>query len=348
MDLDATDMTGIDGGPRRLAPMLGITRDRATDVELDEAVLQTLDVDISCFGGILAPEGGLARRLSATETVNAWGVTHRWNGHHYEAVGRPLAGATIGDLESYPWPDADRIDQHHIEAIGLRARRLFEESPYVVCARHPSYGVLELGCWMCGFDDFLLRLAAEPEFVHRFFTIVRNYQRRVDDRYFAAVGRWIHYTTSGDDFGAQHAPLLSETMFRQQVLPFLTDRIRHLRRYTDAAFFHHSCGAIRPLIPSLLEAGVEILNPVQPRASGMEPSGLKADFGDRLVFYGGVDTQELLPRGAPEEVAAETRRLAGVLGKNGGYVLSAAHTLQEDVPAENVLAMYQALSTQSE
>jgi uroporphyrinogen decarboxylase len=206
--------------------------------------------------------------------------------------------------------------------------------------------VLELGCWMCGFDDFLLRLAAEPEFVHRFFSIVRDYQRRVDDRYFGALGRWIHFTTSGDDFGAQRAPLLSQQMFRRQVLPFLADRVRHLRTHTDAAFFHHSCGAIRPLIPALIEAGVEILNPLQPRAAGMEPAGLKADFGSRLVFYGGVDTQELLPRGTPHEVARETRRLAAVLGRSGGYVLSAAHTLQEDVPAQNVVAMYRGLATE--
>jgi len=341
MDLDSTDMTGIDGGPRRLAPELGI-RPGASEAETDEAVLRALETDIRGVGGLLAPESTLARRISASEVVDCWGITSRWNGHHYEMVGRPLAGATVADLEKYPWPDPDRIDRGQIASIAERARFLFERTPYVVCGRHPYYGVMELGCWMCGFDDFLFRMAAEPEFVRRFFAIILGYQKRVDEIYYGAVGRWLHFTTSGDDFGTQTAPFISPEMFRELVVPCFSERIRHIGRFTDAAFFHHTCGAVRPLIPDLVAAGVRILNPVQPLAAGMEPEGLKRDFGDRLTFYGGVDTQELLPRGTPEQVAAAVRELIGVLGAGGGYVLSAAHTLQSDVPVENILALYRA------
>jgi uroporphyrinogen decarboxylase len=343
MDLGATDMTGIDGGPRRLAPLLGIDPGpRALDSEIDEEVLTSLDIDIRDVGGILEPVRSAARRLSATERVDAWGISYRFNGHHDEAVGRPLAGASIDDLQRYPWPDPDGIDRGAIRRMAERARWLREETPYVVCGRHPYFGVLELGCWMCGFDDFLCRLAAEPEFVHRFFQIVLDWQKRVDEIYYAAVGPWLHFTTSGDDFGAQAGPLLSPSMFHDLVLPYLRERIRHVGEFTDAVFFHHSCGSIRSLIPHLVDAGVRILNPLQPRAAGMEPEGLKADFGDSLVFYGGVDTQELLPRGTPEEVRSRTRYLIRTLGRKGGYVLSAAHHLQSDVPLENVIAMYRA------
>ena len=340
MDLNSTDMTGIDGGPRRLAPLLGIDGSRSSTEETDEAVLCALDTDIRGVGGILEPGRSLARRVSATERIDAWGITYRFNGHHDEAVGRPLAGAGIDDLTRYPWPDPEQLDPAAIRGCGELSRHYRQDTPYVVCARHPYFGVLELGCWMCGFDDFLCRLAAEPEFVHRLFEILLTYQRRVDEIYYAAVGPWIHFTTSGDDFGAQTGPLLSPSMFRSTVLPYLEKRIRHIRQFTDAAFFHHSCGAIRPLITDLIGAGVEILNPLQPRAHGMEPESLKADFGHALTFYGGVDTQELLPRGTPEEVAAETKRLIRILGQEGGYVLCAAHHLQEDVPAENVIVMY--------
>jgi uroporphyrinogen decarboxylase len=341
MDLDGTDMTGIDGGPRRLASLLGIPA-RGTPQETDEAVLVALDIDVRDVGGILVPEGTQERRVSETERVDAWGIGYRWNGHHFEAVGRPLAGASIDDLERFPWPQADRIDPARIAAIREEARRLHDQTPYVVCARHPVYGVLELGLWMCGYDEFFLRMAAEPEFVRRFFDIVWAYQRRVIEIYYGAVGRYVHFTTSGDDFGEQRGPLVSPAMFRELVLPYLEERIRLTATFTDAAFFHHSCGSIRTIIPDLVGAGVRILNPIQPRARGMEPEGLKRDFGRDLVFYGGVDTQELLPTGTPEEVEAETRRLVGILGRDGGYVLSAAHTLQEDVPAENVVAMYRA------
>jgi uroporphyrinogen decarboxylase len=340
MDLDATDMTGLDGGPRRLARCLGLDIGRLGDEEAREVVRQTLDVDVRDVGGIIEPRSARRREISATERVDAWGIGYRFNGHHFEAVGRPLAGATIDDLARYPWPDPERIDPALIRGFADRARRYREQAPYVVCARHPYYGVLELGCWMCGFDDFLCRLAGDQEFVRRFFAIVLAYQKRVDEIYYGAVGPYIHFTTSGDDFGSQTGPLLSPGMFRELVLPCMRRRIAHIRTFTDAAFFHHSCGAIRPLIPDLIEAGVDILNPLQPRAAGMAPDALKRDFGGRLTFYGGVDTQELLPRGTPEEVAAETRRLISVLGADGGYVLSAAHHLQGDVPEENIVAMY--------
>lgn len=341
MDLAATDMTGIDGGPRCLAPLLGIPTSSRTDgAALDEAVLQALDIDIRDVGGILEPESPLARHISATERTDAWGITYRFNGHHDEAVGRPLAGATIDDLGRYRWPHPDDIDRDVIRRAAERAQWLREQTPYVVCGRHPYFGVLELGCWMCGFDDFLYRLAAEPEFVQEFFRIVLAYQKRVDEIYYGAVGPWLHFTTSGDDFGSQAGPLLSPAMFRGIVIPCLRERIRHIREFSDAVFFHHSCGSIRLLIPDLIDAGVRILNPLQPNAAGMEPEGLKADFGGSLVFYGGVDTQRLLPRGTPEEVAAQTRHLVKTLGEHGGYVLSAAHHLQPDVPPANVIAMY--------
>lgn len=342
MDLGSTDMTGIEGGPRALAPALGLGLDRLSPEERDEAVLRALDTDIRGVGGILAPASPLQRRISETRFADAWGIEYEWNGHHYEMTGHPLAGATIPDLERYPWPRPEAIDPAQIEALRRRARFLFEETPYVVCGRHPVFGVFELGCWMCGFDDFLWRLAGDPEFVHRFFAIVLAYQKRVQEIYFGALGPWLHFTTSGDDFGTQTGPFLSPAMFRDLILPYFAERVRHLRRFTGAHFFHHTCGAVFPLIPDLIAAGVEILNPIQPRAAQMEPARLKAAFGDRLVFYGGVDTQDLLPQGPPERVAAETRDLVRVLGRNGGYILSAAHCIQEDVPPANVVAMYRA------
>lgn len=341
MDLGATDMTEIEGAPRRLGPLLGLP-DNGTPEDRDEAVLRALDIDIRGIGGILTPPSALARRVSPTEITDVWGIGYRSNGHHYEAVGRPLAGATAADLERYPWPDPDRIPPDEIAALRERARYLHEETPYVVCGRHPCYGVMELGCWMCGFDDFLYRMAAESEFVCRFFEIIWAYQRRVIEIYYGAIGPYLHFTTSGDDFGTQTGPFLSPVMFRGLIRPFLEKRIAYTRRFTDAAFFHHTCGSVAALIPDLIAAGVEILNPIQPRAAGMEPDRLKSAFGDRLTFYGGVDTQELLPKGEPEEVAAATRDLIGVLGDRGGYVLSAAHVLQADVPEANIIAMFRA------
>jgi uroporphyrinogen decarboxylase len=135
---------------------------------------------------------------------------------------------------------------------------------------------------------------------------------------------------------------MSPEMFRESILPFLAARIASVKRHTGAAFFHHSCGAIRPYIPDLIKAGVQILNPIQPNAAGMEPAGLKHDFGDALSFYGGIDTQHLLPNGNPQEVFAATKKLIGVMSSKGGYVLAPAHVIQRDVPPENAIALYKA------
>lgn len=102
----------------------------------------------------------------------------------------------------------------------------------------------------------------------------------------------------------------------------------------------HTCGAVREAIPALIDIGVDILNPIQPAARGMEPEGLKADFGDRLAFHGGIDVQYMLPHASPAEVRAETRRRCEILGAGGGYILAPSHNLQPDIGLDNILAMY--------
>ena len=121
MDLAGTDMTMIEGGPRRLAPHLGIGS-AASGEELDELVLQALDIDIRCVGHVLSPESPLARRISATEVSDCWGIVSEFNGHHYEAVGRPLEGASVDDLEKYPWPKPENINPELLDALERKAK----------------------------------------------------------------------------------------------------------------------------------------------------------------------------------------------------------------------------------
>lgn len=347
-DLGGTPMTGIAiEGMDRLIEFLGLSDTSAGERErfaefgrLDERVLRHFDIDIRRVGGIVVPENDLARRISDSAYVDEWGVKRVWSGAYWDIADPPLRGASIDDLESYPWPDPLRIDLNWVERQEQEAKRLFNETPYVVSAEHPVYGVFELGCWMCGFDDFLMRMAIEPSFVHRFFEIILDYQKKVIDIYYGALGRYIHFTTSGDDFGTQTSTMVSPDMFRELIKPYLAERIAYTKQYTDAAFFHHSCGSVYAIIPELIDAGVEILNPIQPRAKDMEPHRLKTEFGDRLTFYGGVDTQELLPKGDAEEIDREVRTLLDCISASGGYVFSAAHNLQGDVPPQSIVAMF--------
>ena len=344
-DLAGTSLTGIEHPQTRekLRQVLGLSEKYdGWYQKFDERILEYFDIDIRRVGDILEPESPFAGYISKDEHIDCWGVTRVFTGMYWDIKNPPLKDATIEDLDRYQWPQAEKIDMKKIEEYREQARKLYNETNYVVCAEHPMYGVLELGCWMCGFDDFLLRMALEPEFVIKFFDKVLNYQKKVIEIYYGAVGEFIHFTTSGDDFGTQTGPFMSPVMFDELVKPYYKERISYTKKFTKGYYFHHTCGSVYPLIPHLIDARVDILNPIQPGAKDMEPEKLKKDYGDSITFWGGIDTQHILPYGTREDVKNEVTRVLSALSENGGYVLSPAHNIQPDVPAENIVAMYEA------
>lgn len=304
----------------------------------DERILETLDIDTRRVGELFEPASPLIREKGGRR-YDCWGVGRAFTGLYWEIVEHPLKGATMEDLESYPWPDASNVDPALFEKYRRQARHLYEDTDYVVVAEHPCYGVMEIGCWMMGFDEYLYKLAAEPELIEYFTQRVLRYQKDIIARYYEAVGPYIHLTTSGDDFGTQESSFISRRMFDEMIAPAMAERIRYTREFTDGYFFHHTCGSVFNLIPSLIEIGVDILNPIQPLARNMEAARLKESYGNQLTFWGGIDTQELLVKGTPQAVSAQVRRTIDDM-KGTGYVLAPAHTLQKDVPAANVIAIY--------
>ena len=160
---------------------------------------------------------------------------------------------------------------------------------------------------------------------------------------YAAVGdRATAVWVSGTDFGAQNGPFISPQSFRELYKPFYTRVNAWIGQHTPWKRFIHSCGSVRALIPDFLEAGFELLNPVQTTARDMDPAGLKQAFGDRATFWGGgVDTQYTLPFGTPAAVRAEVRERLRILGPGGGFVFNPSHNTQALVPVENILAMYE-------
>ena len=309
---------------------------------IDERLLRHFDIDTRSVGEIYMPQDSQYKVLSDSEYIDEWGI--QWvftNGMYWEQTSWPLKGATIEDIDTFRWPDPDSIDMKLVEADAREAKRLWEETDYIVCAEHPVYGVFELGCWMCGFDDFLLRMGIEPEFVMKFFEKIWQYQKRVIEIYYGALGKYIHYTTSGDDFATQQNLFMSVDMFRELIKPFFKERITCTKTLTDAAFLHHSCGSVFTLVPELIDSGVDILNPIQPKATNMEPERLKSAYGDRIVFHGGLDTQQVLPSGTKESIEKAVHDTIGAMNRNGGYIFAAAHNIQEDVPPENVTWMFE-------
>jgi len=309
---------------------------------LDERLLKHFDIDTRSVGTILRPQKSLYQKVSDNEYIDEWGIRRRYTGMYWDVIEAPLKGATVDDLEKYQWPDPESVDLNEIEEYARQAKKLYEETDYVICAEHPVYGIFELGCWMCGFDGFLLKMAIEPDFVKRFFEIVLDYQKKIIEIYYGALGKYIHYTSSGDDFATQSSLFISPDMFRELIKPYFKERVSYTKKFTNAAYLHHSCGNVFPIIDDLIDCGVDILNPIQPKAKDMQPENLKKTYGNRIVFHGGIDTQEILPFGTKESIEKIVKDTIEIMNRDGGYIFAAAHNIQEDVPPQNLVYMLEA------
>jgi uroporphyrinogen decarboxylase len=269
--------------------------------------------------------------------VDCWGIRRDLIDGEWQITQNPLRGASLDDLKSYPWPNG-YLAEEQLARWEKQAKELCKQEQYVVVAEHPVYGILELGCWMCGYDDFLCKCAADPDFVRSFFDKVLAIQLAVIEQYYSVLGPYIDLTTSGDDFGFQNGPLLSPSMFGSLVAPYFATRIKRTKELGHCTYWHHTCGSVVQLLDQIIGCGVDILNPIQTSATGMDPQLLKRRFGDRLVFWGAVDVQKFLPQATLEEIPAHISTLIDVLGANGGYVIAPAHEILDDVPAENIAA----------
>ena len=340
-DLCGCPQTLIDYEETRagLSAYLGITGEKQGQFPLDERILQRFDIDTRVVGGMPTPRAVHDRNENGVH-YNCYGIGYKNVNGHYEICHNPLKDCTIDYMLAFPMPEAENIDMNLIQRWAERARMLHETTDYAIIAEHPVLGVFEIGCWMFGFEDYLYRFAAEPEIVHAFSERVLAYQKRVIEIYYGALGKYIDCTTSGDDFGTQTGTFISAAMFRENIKPYLKERVRYTKTFTDAFYQHHTCGSVYSLIPDFADCGIDIINPIQPGTYMMEPERLKRDYGHMLAFWGGIDTQELLRNGNAEDIKTEVWRILDIMG-TAGYILSPAHCIQPDVPPSNVAAIYE-------
>ena len=339
-DLSGCPQTLIDYPQTReaLKIHLGFEGDDNSGFPLDERILTFFDIDTRIVGGMPAPQT-VHNRTEGEIQYDSYGIGYRLINGHSEICYNPLKDATIDEMMAYPLPEAENVDRRLVSSWEKRARFLHENTDYAIIAEHPVLGVFEIGCWLFGFDDYLYRLAAEPELVHAFSRRILDYQKKVIDIYYSELGPWIDCTSSGDDFGMQTGPFMSPAMFNEYIAPYFSERIAHTKKYTGAFYEHHTCGSIHSFIPDLVRCGVDILNPIQPGTLNMEPERLKKDYGSIISFWGGVDTQHLLPNSPAGAVEEEVQRILAIMGTEG-YILSPAHCIQHDVPVKNIAAIY--------
>lgn len=268
-----------------------------------------------------------------------WGIKHRQvdygTGVYTEVVNAPLAQyESVEEIEAnYTWPNPDHWDYSHIpDAVKGQEHRPIRgggSEPFLF------YKILR------GEEQAFMDLVLNPEIVH--YCLDKLFEIAYQDtlRIFEAIPGKVMITYVAEDLGGQETLMYSPQQIREFLLPRMK-RMTELTKQNGSYVFHHSDGAIRSILPDLIDTGIEILNPIQWRCNGMEREDLKRDFGDKLIFHGGMDNQYTLPFGTVEEVRHEVIDNYRILGDGGGYILAPCHNIQSVGPAENIVAMYEA------
>lgn len=247
-------------------------------------------------------------------------------------------GAAHIELDGYEPPRLSSQDLVHYRA---QAEALYQNTDFAIVAPLGPPYELFYGLGTGDFEMWMITLASEPEYVERLYDKLVTAWLDNLERFVEAVGDRVQVLQFNDDFGTQHSLFLSVEMFRRLIMPFYKRGLDWIHAHTRMKVFLHSDGAIFPLIPSLIEMGVDILNPVQTSATGMDARELKRQFGDRIVFWGGsLDCQKTLPYGTVDDVRSEVQFHLETFAPGGGYVFAPVHNIQAGVPPENVVAMY--------
>jgi uroporphyrinogen decarboxylase len=345
LDFQEPDRVPIDvwmssGFERMITRALGVTRAQ---------LLDGLDVDLRYIEGP-AYIGPALRDFGDGIDEDTWGVrrqlvevdTGRGTEAYREVALSPLAGArSADDVEAYDhWPSADWFDYTDI-ARQCRAVRDAGRVAVFMGDRLNRLAQLKPAMYLRGVERIFMDLVGTPDIARAIFARIRAFYLDYAERIFDAADGQLDILLMGDDFGSQNGPLVSPAMWTE----FLGEgfagytRLAHER---GLRVMHHTCCSVKPIIPLMLDSGLDILQSLQPEAVDMEPANLKRDFGDRLAFHGGISIQRHLPFGSAEQVRQEVRQRVEALAPGGGYILSTAHNLQADVSLENARALWAA------
>ena len=248
-----------------------------------------------------------------------------------------MANVTWSALPTAPFHKP--LTPAHLAEIRLKARELYETTDYAIMAGFGG-NLLEWGEYLCRFDQFLIDLAGDRPKAEALLDKLLAMHLENLEKVLDAVDGYVQIIQMGDDLGSQQAMVISPRLYREVFKPRQNVLFERVRR-RDLHLFLHSCGSIVDIIPDLIEAGVEILNPVQTSARGMDPAFLKKEYGKDLTFWGGgCDTQRVLPDGTPAEVSRHVKERVGILAPGGGFVFCQVHNILPNVPPGNVAAMY--------
>lgn len=301
-----------------------------------EQVYQKFDIDIRTVGPkYIGPELRTWYENGEKIIKDFWGCKRkfRWTGKEYnsEIIYYPFDEMnTIEQIKNYRWPSPDWFDY---ESIKYQCDKHKDKA---IIMGHP--GPFQVATDLRNMQKLFMDMALNPEFAHMIYDKMVEFELEYYERILIAGDGQIDILRPHDDYGTQHNLFFSLEMWKD-FFKDNTSKLVNLAHKYGAYYQQHSCGAIRSIIPELIDCGVDVLEPIQ-KVKGMEPESLKREFGDKIAFHGGIDTQSILPFGTPEDVINETKYFIDTLNVSGGYILMASQSFEGDIPIENIEALY--------
>ncbi|MCL4249528.1 MAG: uroporphyrinogen-III decarboxylase [Anaerolineae bacterium] len=302
----------------------------------DEKFLQRYHVDFRW----IAPNWINVVDVDSDKYRDMWGITWQHMIDAYGVFESPLAGATLEDLDRFNWPDPEHPDLW--KGLGERAKYLYENTDYVLVGDSIKGGLLTKALQIRGYEQMFADLVGNVAFAEALLDKLLDLYKAFWTGFLKTVGRYVQMVYFTDDIGGQQSMMISPDLFRTLVKPRIKALIDHIKSQADVKFMYHTDGTVTPVIEDIIEMGVDILNPIQTSALGMDTAVLKELYRGRLVFHGAIDVQQMLPFSTPEQVRYDVAKRIYDLGRGGGYIAAPCHNIGADVPPQNIEALYAA------
>jgi len=293
------------------------------------------DTDIICLN---EPTGGRIK-LTNNGFIDEWGIRYRrskvGDDFYYDICDNPLVNASLEDLKHYPWPDP--FNEGRYKGLKEKAKELVKKDRFVLGNILES-SIFEVAWAMRGFAQFLMDMMINKKFAHALLEKILLIQKTIYEKFLEEVGEYIDMIFIADDLATQDSLLFSPTLYREMIKPYQIEYFK-VKNRNNLKLLYHSCGNIYPLLNDFIEIGVDAVNPVQISAREMNPIRLKKEFGEKICFWGGIDTQTILNSPEKNMVSDAVKNLIKTFAPGGGYVVTSVHNIQNDVPIENIKTM---------
>lgn len=272
--------------------------------------------------------------------VDEWGVGRKLSGRYPSITFSPIFDPDPWILKTHNWPIPE--DPGRISGIEEQVSGWFANTPYSISATAATSGLFfDIACFLRGMENFLTDMYLNPVFAESLLDKISGIIIRMNLHYIKTIGKYIEWIEFTSDHGMQTGPFFSRKLFKKYFKKHFIRLFTSLKKAApDVKLFLHTCGAVRELIPEFIDIGLDILNPVQPLAVGMDSLELKKEFGKDLVFHGGIDIQQAMI-GTVNDVREEVKKRMEALAPGGGYICAPSNHIQPDVPVENFIALFE-------